>query len=191
MAYRGEPYDASYFFNSVAYSNYEEIEPEYWVNIADDIEAQLGPVTGIRTLEIGCAFGFLTNELANRGADIEAVDYSAYAIAEAQSRFPALSFIEVDAVLGLPFSVNEFRLVVTVGVTDCMTDEATLDTLLNEANRVLHPQGNAYILGSSSPVGPYFVKTPEDWNQKVIGGRTVVATDVGNILPWDVRILVS
>lgn len=191
MVYRGEPYDASYFFNSVAYSNYAEIDPAYWANIADDIETQLGPVTGIKTLEIGCAFGFLANELANRGADIEAVDYSSYAIAEAQSRFPLLSFTEVDAVLGLPFSVNEFRLVITVGVTDCMTDEATLDILLNESNRVLHPQGTAYILGSASPVGPYLVKTPEDWNQKVIGGRTVVATAVGDILPWDVRIVVS
>lgn len=193
MPFVGEPYDASYFFgNSVeGYTDYTSISAEQWIAIADDIEAQIGPLSGVRTLDLGCAFGFLTDELARRGADIDGVDISAYCIAEAQNRFPLLTFQQADATLSLPYNNNHFRLIVAVGITDCMPDEATLDDLLSETNRVLHPQGSAYVLGSSRSDDPYLVKTPEGWNQKVIGGRLVVATPVGHMLPWDVRVVVS
>jgi len=193
MTYIGEPYDESYFHGNrdEGYTDYASINPAHWVAIADDIEAQIGPVSGLDTLDLGCGFGFLANELANRGAIVQGVDISSYAIAQAQSRFPSLTFIQTDAVLGLPFKVNYFRLVVAVGVTDCMPDEAALDILLDEVNRVLHPQGKGYILGSTTSDDPYFVKTPEQWNNKVIGGRDVVSEAVGHMLPWDTRVVVS
>lgn len=196
MPYIGEPYDASYFKGTrpEGYTDYDDHNPAIWVNIVDDIEAQIGPVSGVRTLDLGCAFGYLSNELALRGADLESVDISAYALAEAAIRFPSLSLTQQDITIsdGLPWGNNRFRLVVATMITECMNNETEVDQLLNEANRVLHPQGSAYILGADHDRGDgYWWKLASEWEGKVIGGREVVAEQVGHILPADVRVVIS
>jgi ubiquinone/menaquinone biosynthesis C-methylase UbiE len=194
MPYIGEPFDASYFKGTrpEGYTDYDDHNPAIWVNIVDDIEDQIGLVSGIKTLDIGCAFGYLSNELASRGALVESIDISTYALNEAQTRFPSLSYTQVDTTQLLPWGNNFFRLVVATMITECMNNETEVDQLLNQANRVLHPQGSAYILGADHDRGDgYWWKLASEWEGKVIGGRDVVAEQVGHILPADVRVVIS
>jgi SAM-dependent methyltransferase len=195
MPYVGEPFDAEYFKGSrpEGYTDYDDQFIDTWTNIADDIEAQIGPVNGLDVIEFGSAFGYLAAELESRGANVEAVDISAYAIAQAAIRFPSLSLTQADPVTEvLPWGNNSFRLLVATMLVECMNSEAEVDLLLNEGNRLLHPQGSAYILGADHDRGDgYWWKTADDWNNKVIGGRTVVAAEVGAFLPADVRIVIS
>ena len=89
--YRGEPYDDVYFrtlsqTRPEGYHDYVRFldfaqGQNLWVNIANDIEAQpqIGPVAEMDVLDAGCAYGYLTNELAQRGANVIGIDLSAWA----------------------------------------------------------------------------------------------------------------
>ena len=194
MPYIGEPFDATHYAGDrpEGYTKYAAINKVQWSAISDDIEERVGRVSGKQVLEIGCAFGFLVNELASRNASIQGVDISAFAIAEAQARFPKLNFIQADAAQSLPFSDDTFHLAIAIGVTECMPDEATLNLLLNELNRILYSsKGKIYILGQTEPGCGYFVKTQEYWNKKVIGDRTVISDSVGHFLPYDTRMEIN
>jgi ubiquinone/menaquinone biosynthesis C-methylase UbiE len=57
----------------------------------------LAPQAGERILDLGCGTGALTAEIAERGAEILAVDRSEEMISQARRKFPALKFEPLDA----------------------------------------------------------------------------------------------
>lgn len=192
MLYIGEPFDANYYIGNrpEGYSNITEIA--YWPLVADDIEARLGPVSGLDILEIGCAYGDLSAELASRGANVVSFDISTHAIGEAQVRHPGITFQQGDAV-SMPFPNNSFDLAVAGEIASCMPDVATLKDLVKEMRRAVKAQGAAYILELLSSIY-YFTITEEQWQTEVeslFPGKDVEVMLVGHRLPSDVRIVVT
>lgn len=53
----------------------------------------LGPLEGLRVLELGCGRGDLTVELVGRGAEVAAVDVSPGMVAVARERVPEATFV--------------------------------------------------------------------------------------------------
>jgi SAM-dependent methyltransferase len=196
MPYIGEPYDADYFKGSrpEGYTDYTGQNPLIWTNIADDIETTTGLVSGKSVLEIGFGFGHQLAELESRGAIVEGVDISAYAVGQAQSLFPTLSFQIADVTTGLPFSNNSFDLVIAIQLTDCMPDQANFLATMLEINRVMKPDGaggKGYILNSDKSDHGYFLKSSTSWQAETLSGRTITPSDVGHMLPVDVRVVID
>lgn len=151
MPYRGEPYDQAYFeaepfMTQAGYTYYPRfVDLGIFTNWADDIEAQTGPVAGKDVLDIGCAYGYLTAELAARGANAVGIDISPWAIAKAQILHPGITFIEGDF-LSSPFGNNDFHLTCVIGIVECMNNDAEMSAFLSEARRVNRPNGKFYAL---------------------------------------------
>jgi 2-polyprenyl-3-methyl-5-hydroxy-6-metoxy-1,4-benzoquinol methylase len=174
MPYLEEPYDASYYVGNHdgGYTDFATINPQWWINIADDIEANTGLVSGKRVLEVGCAYGFLTDLLAQRGADVSGIDISAFAIGEANSRFPTLDFIEDDFLSSGAFSNNTFDLIVSCGAIECMSNDSEMSSFLSRARAWLKPNGTYYFLidYNTGPVVYYQNKTVSEWLTAMAAG---------------------
>lgn len=66
----------------------------------------LDPKPGQRILDLGCGTGKLTNDIAERGAEVVGIDSSPEMIAQARRNYPALEFVVADGVSfrsGRPF----------------------------------------------------------------------------------------
>lgn len=184
-------YDINYFFNNSkeGYSDYTDTEK--WVSgIVDDIESVYGSVSGLDILDVGCAFGYLTNELASRGAVVIGVDSSAYAISQAQIFFPTLDF-RVESIDNLSITNNKIDLIVALGIFDCLANQIEIDNSMIELDRVLRAQGKMYIL-SSEESNWYTVLTSTSWQSSLsneFGGLWTIQ-DVGDQpLLYDWRII--
>ena len=100
----------------------------------------LGDVRGKRVLELGCAAGLLTEQLADRGADVLAVDREPRLVAHAAERLAGRAEVVV-ADLGRPFDQ------VPDGSMDAVAASLVLHyledwgPLLGELRRVLVPGG--------------------------------------------------
>lgn len=200
MVFTG-PFDQAYFESGTAdisnpgYTYYPKVA-SWMPNVAADIEAEVGPISGLDVLEAGCAYGILTDLLAGLGANVTGFDISTWAISQAQAKYPSLTFVEGD-VLAAPFSRNSFDIVVGVGVLECLQDNAEMEIALRESKRVLRPQGRLY--GLASTIGPpehYLQRTPAEMQTLVDsigwGSRTVTTTNVRGIgLGYDVRLVVD
>lgn len=190
MAYFGEPYDATYFegVRPEGYPGYGEwfVRHNFAVAWADDIEAKTGLVSGKDVLEVGCAYGFLVAELEARGANVIGIDLSNYAISEANSRFPALTFVEDDFITN-PFSNNQFHLTVSIGALECMNDDPLMQTFLNQVNRITRPTGIFYFLIDFDNNPPFYYqnKSPAEWLAAMQAGLpgpyTFDVEDVGHL----------
>ena len=66
---------------------------------------------GSKLLDVACGPGLLASTAASRGAQVVGVDFSPNMIAEAQKRYPSLSFRQGDAE-ALPFPDGTFDAVV-------------------------------------------------------------------------------
>lgn len=202
MVYTG-PFDEDYFEGWLitptgrpqGYTDYSSVQS--WMDeVANDIETELGSLTGLDILEGGCAYGYLVDLLTQKGGNVTGLDISNFAITKAQTLFPSLTFVEGD-VLSLPFSNNSFDIVIGIGVLECLGDNAGMETALQEAKRVLKPQRQLY--GLSSTIGPpehYLQRTPAEMQTLVDsigwGNRTVTITNVRGIgLGYDVRLVVK
>ena len=73
----------------------------------------LPDVDGKRVLEIGCGRGLFAVELAARGADLVAADFSPTAVEFARARLPENVQTEVVDIQALPFASESFDLVVS------------------------------------------------------------------------------
>ena len=119
--------------------------------ITDALEERLlldriGPIRGLRILDVGCGDGVLATRLAQGGGQVTGLDASADMIAAARSRAKAAG-VEVDLVEGdagdLPFPAGHFDSVVSVA-TLCFVDDPR--RAIREIVRVLQP-GGRLILG--------------------------------------------
>jgi SAM-dependent methyltransferase len=191
----GEPYDQDYYhtFSLIRPEGYHDypdgnLDGQLFINIADDIEAhpQIGPVAGLDVLDVGCAYGYLTNELVQRGANVIGIDISAWAIAQAQALFPGLTFVQ-DDVINSPFSNNQFDLLVVCGVLECMADDPTIGQFLNELNRILPNNRWMYFLieNNFGPEPIYQQRTAAEWqtalNAGIPGPFDFDVQDVGHL----------
>ena len=91
-----------------------------------------------RVLDIGCADGFITDEIARKAAgEVTGIDIDADAVSRGESRFPDLDLRVGDA-CRLPFKKREFDAVITSFTLMWIEDVVKA---LGEVRRVLEPGG--------------------------------------------------
>jgi SAM-dependent methyltransferase len=122
-------------------------------------------LTGLRVLEYGCGEGWVTCELAARGARVSAFDISPVAVEQTRTllaRRGLLDRCSVEVMAGerLLFEDSAFDAVVGFAILHHLE----LKSALNELRRVLAPGGKAYFaepLGSNPLINAYRRLTPQ------------------------------
>lgn len=108
------------------------------------VRAAVGPVRGLRVLDLGCGTGRHALWLAAEGGEVTAIDFSAGMLAEARLKPGAeqVQFLVHDLHEPLPWPNDSFDLIVSGLVIEHLRD---LDGFFVEACRVLRPAGRAVI----------------------------------------------
>lgn len=182
MTYRGEPFDENYYVGKhpQGYSDYfweaKRAKPR-----ADDIESYRS-VNGQDVLIIGCAFGYLVNELTNRGANAVGMDISNYAIQQAQTLFPTLIFIEADF-LTYNFQPNKYDLIVCINTIGALINKNEALNWFEQAKKAVRNSGWMYCLVEGKNAF-YLILPNQDYTD--VGnlkfqGKTVEINDVGHL----------
>ncbi len=134
------------------------------------IAGELLAATDRRLLDIGCGAGKFTRLMAQRGATVSGIDANAEVIADAE-RAAAEAGLVIAFRQGrgeaLPFADNSFDIVV---FSNSLHHMGNMDGALNEAARVLTPDGLLYVM---EPVawGDYHEAT------KTVNDETAVRTN--------------
>jgi ubiquinone/menaquinone biosynthesis C-methylase UbiE len=112
-------------------------------------DAMLGPVRGLRVLDLGCGTGRHALRLARAGARVTGLDLSPGMLqrARAQAADAAVDFREHDLHAPLPFGSASFDRIVSGLVLEHLRD---LDAFYGEVARVLRP-GGAAVLSTIHP----------------------------------------
>jgi len=113
---------------------------------------------GDRVLEIGSGPGHVANALAEAGAIVTGVDFSAQMVAVARQRYPGITFQEADAEQ-LPFAASKYDAVVSNFVVHHL---ARPTAVFQEVCRVLKPGGRfAFVVfgapEAQSSLGAFFM----------------------------------
>jgi SAM-dependent methyltransferase len=169
-----------------AMSTHLEETRAFWNRVADDWHTQVGSdgdanrrlnsdpvlwsfagdVRGLAVLDAGCGTGYLSRQLADRGAHVIGIDFSERMIAVARAAAPALDF-RVDTLSTLSsIADGACDLIVSNYV---LMDTPDLEAAVRAFHRVLTP-GGAAVLVFSHPCFP--------------GGRATPAGD-GVAYAWD------
>lgn len=188
MSYRGEPYNENYYSGDHPEGYSDITQTQKWaVNRADDIQSFFGTfVKQDKVLVVGCAFGYLVDELASRDGgkhEVVGVDISSYAIGQAQTLFPTLEFQNIDF-FNNSFNNNRFDLIVLEQVIDCMPDKATADLFFEEVARILSTNGTVYALVEAKNIYYLIITDPEYQAYIEAGslfGKTLDLQDVGHL----------
>ncbi|MDG7012696.1 MAG: class I SAM-dependent methyltransferase [Nitrososphaerota archaeon] len=113
----------------------------------------VGPVRGLKVLDLGCGQGWFSRELAARGARVVGLDWSHEMISVAKERerqHPlGIDYLKGDAAgIAKRFSRGSFDL-----ITSCMAfmDMPGVDKVLSGASQVLRPDGRL-VFSVSHPV---------------------------------------
>lgn len=201
MSYRQAPYDEQYFndITSVRPGGYTDFSQcQKWIaNRADDIQSYFGSFTKQdKVLVIGCAYGYLVDELASRDTgqhEVIGVDISSYAIGQAQSLFPTRDFQNIDF-FNHSFSPNQFDLIVLERVLGSMPDKATADLFFEEVASILANDGMVYALVEANSLYYLIITDPEYQeyvDSGVLYGKSIEMTDVGHLpLQADKRVVI-
>ena len=122
------------------------------------------PVAGSRILEVGCGSGRDALRLAEAGAIVTALDYSAGALAAVRqaSRTSACCHLVQGNALALPFSDGTFDIVFHQGLLEHFRDPAPV---LAENVRVLEPGGML------------LVDVPQRWHYYTLAKKLLIAMD--------------
>ncbi len=139
---------------------FPEIREKFW--------ELLGDVKGKAILDLGCGQGWLTGELANRGAKVIGVDGSDELIKRAHSLFPNQTFLVADLANGIPDMDLKFDLVISHMV---VMDIPEIDDLFRSVALALKPDG-AFLFTIPHPCF-FMQKSFQDengqWFKKLIG----------------------
>jgi ubiquinone/menaquinone biosynthesis C-methylase UbiE len=101
--------------------------------------------TDARILDVGCGYGRTLKELAHaRFSRCVGLDFSAAMLARCRSEAPAASLIRNDGE-SLPLQSESVDAVLLFAVLTCIPDSGKQKALIDEARRVLRPQGLLYI----------------------------------------------
>ena len=114
----------------------EELDPPDRGPRLEFMRAHVGP--GERVLDLGCGDGWMTAELASRGAAPVGVEIASAAIDRASRRHPELEFRLAEIGGELPSEDNAFDAVWASEVIEHVADTAGW---LSEVRRVLRPRG--------------------------------------------------
>jgi len=126
-----------------------------------------GDVRGLRVLDAGCGTGYLSNQLASRGARVTGVDFSDRMIAIAREQYPGIDF-RVDSCSEL-VSVQDAEIDLVIA-NYVLMDTPDLEGTMLAFSRALRDRGRA-ILVFSHPCFP-------------AGGATMPNSDQ-TIYRWD------
>jgi len=148
-------YDASYFdgarqrvSHNAGYSIYERVRRfdgpastgELWQDRARDLIARFDLV-GKRVMDLGCAKGFVVEDLRSLGVDAYGCDVSGYAISQSSVLIrPYLLHGEAQVVLR-EFPDNQFDFITSRGFIECV-DPTRLPALIVEINRTAKKQAH-------------------------------------------------
>lgn len=100
--------------------------------------AALAPVAQV--LDLGCGRGMATAYMAEEGHSVVGVDISHTLIAQAQTAYPHVRFVQGDA-LKLPFGDGEFNAV----LLECVLSAMKADTVLSQCARITNAGGKLLI----------------------------------------------
>ena len=132
---------------------------EYWKDIAHKAVQKFNLI-GKKVLDVGCAKGFLVEDLRNFGVDAYGIDVSQYAIDCASEAIkPYLTVADARTHLA-SYKSNEWWVVYSIGFMICMSD-ADLEIVIPEMNRISKYQFHAINPEPNSNF--YNVKTMEEW----------------------------
>lgn len=182
-------YDISYFDGSksslqhnAGYTKYERWHRkladndtgEHWKDLASSLKNSRG-LAGKKVLEIGCAKGFVVEDLRALGVDAYGVDVSSYAVSQAAASVaPFLTVADVrTSLLGYPN--NSFDAVFSMRFLECLS-EAELGPIIVQLNRISRFQ--FHIIGET-PNPTYYLNHPISW-WKALGwdkGTVLISTE--------------
>lgn len=182
-------YDISYFdgwdteyMHNAGYSLYKRWSlsgGEHWHNYANRLATQ-NVLAGKKVLEIGCAKGFVVEDLRALGIDAYGLDVSSYAIGEASPAVaPYLTVGDARTALAA-YRRNEFDVVFSLRFLECISD-ADLPGLISEMNRISRDQFHVIdtFPAGGSVTNYYNVHTLAEWQAMDfdVGTRLVMHED--------------
>jgi ubiquinone/menaquinone biosynthesis C-methylase UbiE len=110
---------------------FDGLERPQWDDELHELERMLAALPPLRTLDVACGTGFLTQHLTG---EVTGLDQSAAMLEVARARMPAARLVEADA-LPLPFPDTSFDRVFTAHFYGHL-EEAERTAFLAEARRV-------------------------------------------------------
>lgn len=166
-------YDASYFDgryqatrHNAGYSTYERWTHDGSNNfdlMSVDILNRYA-VGNKRVLEIGCAKGFLVQDLRSRGVNAYGVDVSQYCYDQSDPTIqPYLTVADIrigQSTFLQDFNNNYFSLIIGMNMLCCFSD-VEITTMVTELNRISSTQ--FYVISETAPTTFYNPKTIEQW----------------------------
>lgn len=138
-----------------------------------------GEVSGLDVLDVGCAAGVLTAQLAARGARAVGVDASSVMVDIAQRRCPEVPFQQADLAEPLRFADDSFDLVTASLVMHYLPD---WEPTLREFRRILRP-GGALVMSVHHPESWRFYQLPTYFSTQLITDHW----DIGGPEPMEVQ----
>lgn len=152
---------------------FEQCTGEKWKDKAKKLFLEYS-LEGKKVLDIGCAFGFIVNDLREMGVDAWGIDFSSYACAN--SECPDYVYEEDARTYLSTFGDNEFDLVILMEVLCCFTD-VEITALLLEVKRIAK---EVHIVEFRCvDTDSYNYKEPAVWDL-VVGTGIVVSDERGD-----------
>jgi SAM-dependent methyltransferase len=103
---RASEYDEWY----LGLGRFDGLDRPHWDDDLHGLQRTVAALPPARTLDVACGTGFLTRHLPG---EITGLDQSPAMLAVARERMPAATFVEVDALTGLPFDDGSFDRIFT------------------------------------------------------------------------------
>lgn len=150
---------------------------EKWLDKAADL-ADKYQLQGKKVLEIGCAKGFLVEDLRGMGVNAYGLDVSVYAIGEAVRAVKPFLYIGDARTYLINFGDGEFDVVITLHFLECFS-KADLPPFISEMNRISKFQYHE--VGENPNPKYYSTKTVNEYKSLLFSKNTVILGKENNI----------